>query len=69
MKTDTSIDLMKRGVLHGAWARNENAFAMAAAFNEKRTGEHITLPYLADEAYLTELAGRRHGTDTPESSR
>ena len=32
---------------------------------EKRTGEHITLPYLADEAYLTELVGRH----TPESSR
>ena len=57
------------GVARRAWARNENALATAAAFNEKRTGEHITLPYLADEAYLTELAERRHGADTPESSR
>lgn len=68
IRSAMSWDVMG-GVARRAWARNENALATAAAFNEKRTGEHITLPYLADEAYLTELAGRRHGADTPESSR
>ena len=67
IRSAMSWDVMG-GVARRAWARNENALATAAAFNEKRTGEHITLPYLADEAYLTELAGRRHGADTPENS-
>ena len=68
IRSAMSWDVMG-GVARRAWARNENALATAAAFNEKRTGEHITLPYLADEAYLTELAGRRHGADAPESPR
>ena len=54
IRSAMSWDVMG-GVARRAWARNENALATAAAFNEKRTGEHITLPYLADEAYLTEL--------------
>ena len=64
IRSAMSWDVMG-GVARRAWARNENALATAAAFNEKRTGEHITLPYLTDEAYLTELVGRH----TPESSR
>ena len=64
IRSAMSWDVMG-GVARRAWARNENALATAAAFNERRTGEHITLPYLADEAYLTELVGRH----TPESSR
>ena len=68
IRSAMSWDVMG-GVARRAWARNENALSTAAAFNGKRTGEHITLPYLADEAYLTELAGRRHGADAPESSR
>ncbi len=54
IRSAMSWDVMG-GVARRAWARNENALATAAAFNERRTGEHITLPYLADEAYLTEL--------------
>lgn len=54
IKSAMSWDVMG-GVARRAWARNENALSTAAAFNEKRTGEHITLPYIADEAYLTEL--------------
>ena len=54
IRSAMSWDVMG-GVARRAWARNENALATAAAFNEKRTGEHIALPYLADEAYLTEL--------------
>lgn len=56
IKSAMSWDVMG-GVARRAWARNENALSTAAAFNEKRTGEHITLPYIADEAYLTELVG------------
>ena len=47
------------GVARRAWARNEGALETAAAFNEKRTGEHITMPYIADDAYLTELVRRK----------
>ncbi len=56
IKSAMSWDVMG-GVARRAWARNENALSTAAAFNDKRTGEHITLPYIADEAYLTELVG------------
>ena len=54
IRSAMSWDVMG-GVARRAWARNENALYTAEAFNGKRTGEHITLPYLADEAYLTEL--------------
>ncbi len=54
IRSAMSWDVMG-GVARRAWARNENALSTAEAFNGKRTGEHITLPYLADEAYLTEL--------------
>ena len=57
IRSAMSWDVMG-GVARRAWARNENALSTAAAFNGKRTGEHITLPYLADEAYLTELVGK-----------
>lgn len=57
IKSAMSWDVMG-GVARRAWARNENALSTAAAFNDKRTGEHITLPYIADEAYLTELVRR-----------
>ncbi len=39
-------------------ARNEGALETASAFNQKRTGEHITMPYIADDAYLAELVGK-----------
>ncbi|MDR1730646.1 MAG: urocanate hydratase [Synergistaceae bacterium] len=44
------------GVARRAWARNDGALEVSAEFNTKRrTGEHITLPWLADEKFLTEL--------------
>jgi urocanate hydratase len=43
------------GVARRAWARNEPAIEVSAQFNDKRIGEHITLPYIADEKFLTQL--------------
>ncbi len=43
------------GVARRAWARNENAVKTAGEFNSKRSDGHITVPYLADEEYLTRL--------------
>jgi urocanate hydratase len=46
------------GVARRAWARNEGALEVSAGFNArnaKQTGEHITLPYVADEAFLADL--------------
>jgi urocanate hydratase len=54
IKSAMSWDVMG-GVARRAWARNEGALEVSAAFNAKRTGEHITLPYLADEKYLADL--------------
>lgn len=47
------------GVARRAWARNDGALEVSAAFNDGRTGQHITLPYLADEKFLTELVAKR----------
>lgn len=47
------------GVARRAWARNDGALEVSAAFNGGRTGQHITLPYLADEKFLTELVAKR----------
>ena len=43
------------GVARRAWARNEHAIETVETFNSKRGDGHITLPYIADDAYLTEL--------------
>ncbi|MDO5737884.1 MAG: urocanate hydratase [Eubacteriales bacterium] len=37
------------GIARRAWARNENAIATGAHYNECDYGGHITLPYLADD--------------------
>ena len=42
------------GVARRAWARNEHAIETVETFNAKRSDGHITLPYIADDAYLTE---------------
>jgi urocanate hydratase len=56
IKSAMSWDVMG-GVARRAWARNENALNVGIEFNENKTslGEHITLPYIADEAYLMKL--------------
>jgi len=41
------------GVARRAWARNENALSVAKAYNDsKRGGDHITLPYIADDFFV-----------------
>ncbi|OUO91630.1 urocanate hydratase [Cloacibacillus sp. An23] len=52
-----SWDVMS-GVARRAWARNEHAIETVEAFNAKRSDGHITLPYIADDAYLTELVAK-----------
>ena len=38
------------GVARRSWARNENAMATAAEYNQKfRETDHITLPYVAED--------------------
>ena len=44
------------GVVRRSWARNENAMAVAAEYNEMNAGtDHITLPYVADEAMIRKM--------------
>lgn len=43
------------GVARRAWARNEHAIETIETFNRKRGDGHITLPYIADDEYLTKL--------------
>ncbi len=48
------------GVARRAWARNENAIVTAAAHNEANgVGDHITLPYLADDHLIERLMEER----------
>ena len=54
IRSAMSWDVMG-GVARRAWARNEAALETSVEFNKKRTGEHITLPYLADMDYLMDL--------------
>ena len=46
------------GVARRAWARNEHAIETIETFNAKRSDGHITLPYIADDAYLTDLVAK-----------
>jgi urocanate hydratase len=47
-------------VARRAWARNDNAMQTAAAYNRARSGrDHLTLPYLADEALVTALVRKK----------
>jgi urocanate hydratase len=46
------------GVARRAWARNEHAMETVDAFNRSRGDGHITLPFIADEAYLEKLVGQ-----------
>ena len=48
MPWDTMVGVSRR-----AWARNENALATAAEYNKLYEGQdHITLPYVADDAVV-----------------
>ncbi len=54
IKASISWDVIS-GVARRAWARNENALSTVAEFNCKRSDGHITVPFIADDEYLTEL--------------
>ena len=44
------------GVARRAWARNENSIETAAEYNKTNKGQdHITLPYVADDALIDKL--------------
>ena len=50
------------GVARRAWARNDNAIATSAEYNLLNAGrDHITLPYLADEASIKALVEEKWG--------
>ncbi|WP_279008498.1 urocanate hydratase [Synergistes jonesii] len=54
IKESMSWDVIS-GVARRAWARNEHAIETAETFNGKRGDGHVTLPYIADDAYLTDI--------------
>ena len=58
IKSAMNWDVMS-GVARRAWARNSGALEVSAAFNGGRDGQHITLPYLADDEYLAELVAKK----------
>ncbi len=57
------------GVARRAWARNDNSITTCVEYNTLREGkDHITLPYLADEAWLDKLvADGTYGKDYSNS--
>lgn len=53
------------GVARRSWARNENAVATSAEYNQAQAGNaHITLPYLSDDALLNKTM-KEMGIDAP----
>ena len=58
IRSSLSWDVMG-GVARRAWARNENAISVSAEFNQKHSDGHITLPYLADDQFLTDLVAKK----------
>lgn len=54
IKASLSWDVIS-GVARRAWARNEHAISTADEFNRKRSDGHITVPFIADNEYLTKL--------------
>ena len=54
IKESMSWDVIS-GVARRAWARNEHAIETVNTFNAKRSDGHITVPFIADEAYLAKL--------------
>lgn len=59
LKTAMPWDVMG-GVARRAWARNGNALTVCKEYNETSgTGDHITLPQLADEALIDRVVGTK----------
>jgi len=50
------------GVARRAWARNENSIQTSISWNkENKSGDHITIPYLADDKLIDELFEKNNG--------
>ncbi|MDD4160228.1 MAG: urocanate hydratase [Synergistaceae bacterium] len=54
IRSSLSWDVIS-GVARRGWARNKNALSTVAEFNRKRSDGHITVPFIADDEYLTKL--------------
>lgn len=54
IRSSISWDVMS-GVARRAWARNEHALLTVEQFNTNRNDGHITVPFIANEDYLTKL--------------
>lgn len=48
------------GVARRAWARNENAVTTCAEYNDIRTEDHITIPFIADEDLVKNLVSKTY---------
>jgi len=55
------------GVARRAWARNPNAIETIAAHNHTCEGrDHVTLPYLADDEWITSVVNRAWKSSKPD---
>lgn len=59
LKTAMLWDVMG-GVARRSWARNENALKTSIEYNEINKENHITLPYLTDEKFISELVDKNY---------
>ncbi|MDK2866793.1 MAG: urocanate hydratase [Clostridiales bacterium] len=48
------------GVARRAWARNEHAIETVVAYNQSQPKDHLTLPYLTDEAWIETLVDKHY---------
>ena len=59
LKTAMLFDVMG-GVSRRAWARNENAISTSEEYNQLDNNSLITLPYQADETFITNLVQKEY---------
>lgn len=59
LKNSMPWDVMG-GVARRAWARNDHAIETSIAYNQTRPNDHITLPYLTDEAMIQSLVEKSY---------
>ncbi len=48
------------GVARRAWARGENAISTCDEYNKMSDENHITMPYLTDENYISKLVAKKY---------
>lgn len=48
------------GVGRRAWARNDHAIETTMAYNQTRENDHITLPFLTNDAYIKSLVAKAY---------